>query len=70
MFIRIHEGYQIKPSKVISTAYIVVTDGKGGKIPNVLSGMFSSVTEAVKSIDLYLSAKELKNGEKRSQSGI
>ena len=52
--IRIHEGYQVKPHKELPTSYIIVTDGKGGKIPNVLSGMFTSPTIAIATIDRYL----------------
>jgi hypothetical protein len=56
----IYKGYQIKPHKTIPTAYIVVTDGKGGKIPDVLSGMYTSPTVAKQDVDKYLDLKPVK----------
>lgn len=54
----IYNGYQIKPYRDVPSVYIVVTDGKGGKIPNVLSGMFTTPTYAKEAIDLYLVTKK------------
>jgi len=52
-----YKGYQIKPHKEIPTNYIVVTEGKGGKIPNALSGLFTSTGVAKTNIDSYLERK-------------
>jgi NCAIR mutase (PurE)-related protein len=57
---KLHEGFQIKPHKQYPSSYIVVTDGRGGKIPNVLSGMFTSPKVAVETIDAYLAVKPVK----------
>lgn len=56
----IHKGYQVKPHKTVPTAYIVVTDGKGGKIPDMLAGMYTSPVFAKKDIDKYLDSKPVK----------
>lgn len=55
-----YEGYQIKPHKEVPTNYIVVTSGKGGKIPDVLSGLFTSRAYAKAAIDTYLASKPKK----------
>lgn len=60
MYIRIHNGYEVKPHKEHPASYIVVTAGKGGKIPNVLGGMFTSPTIAMAEIDRYLASKPAK----------
>lgn len=66
--IRIYNGYQIKPHKEIPTCYIVVTDGKGGKIPDILTGLFTSVGIAKDKIDKYLDSKvKVKDAEAVSQ---
>lgn len=58
--IRIYEGYEIKPAKDMPTSYIVVTAGKGGKIPNVLNGMYTTPNYAKEAIDKYLASKPKK----------
>lgn len=58
--IRVYEGYEIKPAREIPTSYIVVTAGKGGKIPNILSGMYTTPTYAKEAIDKYLASKSKK----------
>ena len=52
-----YEGYQIKPHKDFPTSHIVVTSGRGGKIPNVLDGLFTHPNYAKEAIDKYLSTK-------------
>lgn len=56
--IRIHSGYQVKPHKEHPASYIVVTDGKGGKIPDMLTGLFTSPAIAIQTIDRYLDSKK------------
>lgn len=66
-----YQGYYIKPHREHPSCYVVVTTGKGGKIPECLSGMFTSKTIAKVEIDLYLSTKPVKdktNGEAESTS--
>jgi hypothetical protein len=52
-----YEGYDIKPHKEVPTNYIVVTSGKGGKIPAMLEGLFTSRAIAKDKIDTYLRSK-------------
>lgn len=66
----VYEGYQIKQSKQMPTLYVIVTDGKGGKIPDVLSGMFTSTPIAKQEIDNYLLTKPKPKGrENAGQDG-
>ena len=53
----IHKGYQVKPSKEHPASWIVVTDGKGGKIPRCLEGMFTAPHIAIHHIECYLENK-------------
>lgn len=53
----------MKPHKEFPTSFIVVTEGKGGKIPNVLSGLFTSFGLAKNTIDHYLDNKVKPNAE-------
>ena len=64
-------GYQIKPHKEYPSSYIVVTAGKGGKIPDVLSGMYTSTGIAKTAVDKYLASKpkkDIDNAEAVNQS--
>lgn len=53
-----YKGYQIKPHKEFTTSYVIATVGKGGKIPNVMDGMFTSTGLCKTVIDYYLEGKE------------
>lgn len=67
-----YKGYDIKPHKEVPTCYIVVTSGKGGKIPDVLSGLFTTRAFAMEQIDRYLEQKPNKgdtDGKARGESG-
>jgi len=69
--ITIYKGYQIKPHAQTPTSYIVVTDGKGGKVPDVLTSLFTTAVYAKAAIDKYLDSKptkEVKNGKEINQS--
>jgi hypothetical protein len=52
-----YKGYDIKPHKEFPTSYIIVTEGKGGKIPRVMEGLFTSTAVAKQQIDKYAEAK-------------
>jgi hypothetical protein len=65
----VYKGYQIKPHKQLPSHLIVVTDGKGGKIPDVLSGMFTSYNVAKQLIDEYLVGKN-KDAEAVTESRV
>lgn len=63
-----YKGYIIKPAKISPMNFIVVTEGQGGKIPNVLDSLFTSEGIAMATIDAYLEARERKNGKTRTES--
>lgn len=68
--IEIYKGYQVKPHPQIPTSKIVVTDGKGGKVPDVLTSLFTTSVYAKAAIDKYLDSKpvkEVKNGKEVSK---
>lgn len=52
-----YKGYYIKPNERLPNSFVIVTEGRGGKIPNILGGIFTSVGIARKMIDKYLSTK-------------
>jgi hypothetical protein len=52
-----HNGYDIKPNKETPNCCIIVTSGRGGKIPNILDGMFTTPEYAKRAIDKYLESK-------------
>ena len=69
----IYNGYQIKPHAQVPTCYVVVTDGKGGKIPAILEGLFTTPTLAKEVIDRYLETKvnkEPKDDKEVNKRGI
>lgn len=61
-----YKGYQIKPHAQYPNNYIVVTEGKGGKIPEVLNTLFTSTGIAKREVDAYL-AKKVKVNEEVNQ---
>lgn len=64
----VYKGFQIKPHKNHPMSYVVVTDGKGGKIPQVLDTLFTSVGIAKEVIDTYTAEKGVKNDKANSES--
>jgi hypothetical protein len=67
-----YKGYQIKPYREVPSCVVIVTAGQGGKIPDILSGVFTTRSTAMKEIDKYLDNKPVKeetNGKARSKSG-
>lgn len=52
-----YKGYQVKPSKQFTRLYTVVTEGRGGKVPTVLTSVFTSPQYAKQAIDAYLQSK-------------
>jgi hypothetical protein len=62
-----YKGYQIKPSKETPHSYVIVTAGRGGKIPAVMQGLFTSTGVAKQAVDLYVGEKEQDNVEKVSK---
>ena len=56
----VYEGFMIKASKESPMSYVVSTEGRGGKIPDVLTGLFTSPTYVKELIDNYLAGKPTK----------
>lgn len=52
-----YKGYIVKPCERRPGMYLVVTEGRGGKIPNILAGAFTSTREAVGTIEAYLNIR-------------
>lgn len=52
-----YRGYLIKPSALNSNSLTIALAGKGGKIPRMMEGLFTSKTYAMKMVDLYLDSK-------------
>lgn len=65
---REYKEYQIKPDKQYPSHYVIVTAGRGGKIPNVLSGLFTSVKIGMDAIDKYLIGKDVVNDKEIDKS--
>lgn len=63
-----YKGYYIAPDKTAPSIYSVATTGRGGKVPDVLSGLFTTRVLAMKEIDRYISTRKVKNDEAVDQS--
>lgn len=57
-----YRGFQIKPHKEFPSHKVIVTAGRGGKIPNILSGMYTSAGIAITEIDKYLASTKKGSG--------
>jgi hypothetical protein len=57
--IREYKGFHIKPHKDFPLSYIVVTSGKGGSIPEILTSHYTTPTYAKEEIDKYLLNKPI-----------
>lgn len=64
-----YKGYLITPSKTSPGLYGVATEGRGGKIPNSLTGGYTTRGEAIKDIDRYLETKEKVNAKECVEGG-
>lgn len=56
----IYDKYEINKDSGFGSMFWVSPNGKGGSIPTVLSGLFTSVPEAIKAIDMYKSSFKTK----------
>lgn len=61
-----YRGYLITPAKTSPNLYYIATEGKGGKIPNCLSGLFTRPF-AAREIDKYLDSKDKQDAKESSQ---
>lgn len=60
----IYKGYIVKPQKNNPRGLTVAVEGRGGKIPDVLSGIFTSMTVVYAHIDAYLNSRPAKAAKK------
>lgn len=61
-----YKGYLITPSKQSPKLYAVATEGRGGKVPNCLAGLFTDRGTAMRQVDRYLEGKEKANAKDTS----
>ena len=52
-----YKGYYISPVKEHPKSYYISTVGRGGKIPDMMTGSFTSITVAREVVDIYLASK-------------
>lgn len=52
-----YKGYLIRPCRQFPSQVEVQVVGRGGKIPNSLTGLFTSRTAAMEAIDTYVRSK-------------
>ena len=63
-----YKGFIISSAPTSPSLYKVATEGQGGKIPNVLLGLFTSKDVVVQAIDMYLGTqKGTDNGKTNSK---
>lgn len=62
MILEEYKGYYIRPHNNNPKCFLIVTAGRGGKIPDILSGLFTDRGVARVKIDLYLANKEKADG--------
>lgn len=53
-----YKGYLITATKGLGSAYEIATEGRGGKIPKMMEGLFTSRGSAMQVVDFYLASKE------------
>lgn len=58
-----YKGYLIKPANNNPKLYSISTEGKGGKIPNCMTGLFTTRTIAMKEVDRYLETRGTSNAK-------
>ena len=65
-----YRGYLIKSSERSPMMYAVSTEGQGGKIPDVLKGVFTHTSVVTSIIDRYLDNEKGKvNGKTTTKGG-
>jgi hypothetical protein len=64
-----YNGFIISPFKISPGLSVIATEGKGGKIPNCLSGSFTSASKAKEEIDKYLNSKVKSDAKTTSEGG-
>lgn len=64
-----YKGFIVKPHKESPKLLTVATAGRGGKIPDVLTGLFTTRGLVYAIIDAYVENKEQSDGKKVSKGG-
>ena len=64
-----YKGFIVKPHKENPKLLTVATAGRGGKIPDVLTGLFTTKGLVYAIIDAYVENKEQSDGKKVSKGG-
>ena len=64
-----YKGFIVKPQKESPKLLTVATAGRGGKIPDVLTGLFTTRGLVYAIIDAYVENKEQLDGKKVSKGG-
>lgn len=64
-----YKGFLINPVKESPGVYGIATEGRGGKIPLILSGHYTTRSLAMKDIDTYMEIKEKVNAKERIEGG-
>lgn len=65
-----HKGYIVKPAPASPSSYVIVTEGRGGKIPAIMEGVFTSPAWAKEVIDRYVGSKETTDDQKINKRGV
>lgn len=67
-----YRGYYITPFAAVPSCYVISTEGRGGKIPRIMEGVFTSRSVANSVIDLYLEIpkEEQVNDKKVLKRGV
>lgn len=60
IYIKEHNGYLIQPHKDSPNCYTVATSGRGGKIPDILGGLYTTRALAMSEIDHYIATRQPK----------
>lgn len=64
-----YRGFLIKPADRSPALVKVETEGQGGKIPNVLAGLFTHPSDVMQKIDDYLDNQKGKTNGKATAKG-
>ena len=62
----IYKGYIVKSDKNFPSLLTVATAGRGGKIPAVLEGLFTSFGDVKQVIDTYTEGKDADKEKRQS----
>lgn len=67
----VYKGYIISPASSGAKCYSIATEGRGGKIPDIMGGVFTSRGVAMQLIDAYVESKQknVKSNDEKSSKG-